>query len=48
MKNGEVVFEPHIGFSLTINHQVIDGAPAAKFLKGLSDTIANIDLWLAL
>ncbi len=46
-KNGEVVFEPHIGFSLTINHQVVDGAPAARFLKGLADTIANIDLWLA-
>ncbi len=47
-KNGEVKFESHIGFSLTINHQVVDGAPAARFLQGLADTIANIDLWLAL
>ncbi len=47
-KDGEIVFESHIGFSLTINHQVVDGAPAAQFLKGLADTLANIDLWPAL
>jgi pyruvate dehydrogenase E2 component (dihydrolipoamide acetyltransferase) len=42
-----VAFEPHIGLSLTINHQVVDGAPAARFLKALGDAVANIDLWLA-
>jgi len=42
-----VVFEPHIGFSLTINHQVVDGAPAARFLAGLRAAVADIDLWLA-
>jgi len=42
-----VIFEPHIGFSLTINHQVVDGAPAAKFLKALGDAVAHIDLLLA-
>jgi len=42
-----VRFEPHIGFSLTINHQVIDGAPAARFLKALCDAVAHIDLLLA-
>jgi pyruvate dehydrogenase E2 component (dihydrolipoamide acetyltransferase) len=41
-----VMFEPHIGFSLTINHQVVDGAPAARFLKALGEVVANIDLWL--
>ena len=40
-------FEPHIGFSLTINHQVIDGAPAARFLKALCEAVADIDLLLA-
>ena len=45
--NCGVRFEPHIGFSLTINHQAVDGAPAAKFLKGLVDVVANIDLLLA-
>jgi pyruvate dehydrogenase E2 component (dihydrolipoamide acetyltransferase) len=43
----EVQFVPHIGFSLTINHQVVDGAPAARFLKALCDCISQIDLWLA-
>ncbi|MDR2185984.1 MAG: 2-oxo acid dehydrogenase subunit E2 [Treponema sp.] len=42
-----VRFEPHIGFSLTINHQVVDGAPAARFLKALGEAVANIDLWLS-
>jgi pyruvate dehydrogenase E2 component (dihydrolipoamide acetyltransferase) len=36
-------FEPQIGFSLTINHQAVDGAPAARFLKALCDTAAKID-----
>jgi pyruvate dehydrogenase E2 component (dihydrolipoamide acetyltransferase) len=42
-----VRFEPHIGFSLTINHQVVDGAPAARFLKALCEAIADIDLFFA-
>jgi pyruvate dehydrogenase E2 component (dihydrolipoamide acetyltransferase) len=41
-----VHFEPHIGFSLTINHEVVDGAPAARFLKALGEAVADIDLWL--
>jgi pyruvate dehydrogenase E2 component (dihydrolipoamide acetyltransferase) len=42
-----VCFEPHIGFSLTIDHQAVDGAPAAKFLKALCEAVAHIDLLLA-
>jgi pyruvate dehydrogenase E2 component (dihydrolipoamide acetyltransferase) len=42
----EISFLPHINFSLTINHQVVDGAPAARFLKALGETVADIDLWL--
>ena len=45
--NSNVRFEPHIGFSLTINHQAVDGAPAARFLKALCDAVAHIDLLLA-
>jgi pyruvate dehydrogenase E2 component (dihydrolipoamide acetyltransferase) len=41
-----VRFEPHIGLSLTIDHQVVDGAPAARFLKALGGAIGDIDLWL--
>jgi len=43
---GGFCFEPHIGFSLTINHQVVDGAPAARFLKALGEAVAQIDLLL--
>ena len=45
--DGEVRFVPHIGLSLTINHQVVDGAPAARFLQALGQAIATIDLVLA-
>lgn len=45
--NGEVVARPSIGLSLTIDHQAVDGAPGARFLKALCDNIANIDVLLA-
>lgn len=38
------IFVPHIGLSLTVNHQVIDGAPAARFLAALGGRLAHIDL----
>lgn len=38
---------PHLNLSLTINHQVVDGAPAARFLQTLAQSIAQIDLILA-
>lgn len=38
---------PMMGLSLTIDHQVVDGAPAARFLQALSRAIAQIDLTLA-
>ena len=41
-----ITFESYIGFSLTINHQVVDGAPAARFLKALGEAVAEIDLLL--
>ena len=47
MVDGEPTFVPTLGLSLTINHQVVDGAPAARFLKGLAEAIADIDLTLA-
>ena len=46
--DGDVEFVPHIGLSLTINHQVVDGAPAARFLQTLARYLADIDLLLAL
>jgi pyruvate dehydrogenase E2 component (dihydrolipoamide acetyltransferase) len=43
-----VEFIPHLGLSLTINHQVVDGAPAARFLRTLCQNLAAFDLTLAL
>ncbi len=45
---GEVQFIPHLNLSLTINHQVVDGAPAARFLQALAQGLAEIELLLAL
>ena len=39
----EVKFKDFIGFSLTIDHQVIDGAPGAKFLQQLKTNIESVD-----
>lgn len=47
-ENEEVHFIPHIGLSLTMDHQAVDGADAARFLKTLMDNIASIDLLMAL
>jgi pyruvate dehydrogenase E2 component (dihydrolipoamide acetyltransferase) len=44
---GGVTFIPQIGLSLTINHQVVDGAPGARFLQALAADIARFDLLLA-
>ena len=46
--NGEIQFHPQIGLSLTINHQVVDGVPGARFLQALSQRLADIDLLLAI
>jgi len=44
----DVRFVPHVGLSLTINHMAVDGAPGARFLKALTQNIADIELMLAL
>ena len=43
-----VEFVPHISLSLTINHQVVDGAPAARFLQALANGLAQFELLLAM
>jgi pyruvate dehydrogenase E2 component (dihydrolipoamide acetyltransferase) len=47
MSGDDVTFVPHIGLSLTFDHRAVDGAPAARFLKELSNALANFDLLLA-
>ena len=46
--NGDQVeFIPHLGLSLTINHQAVDGAPGARFLQALAQGLAQFELLLA-
>lgn len=47
-KDGEVVFEDRVSLSLTIDHMVVDGAPAARFLAVLNDNLTDLDVLLAL
>ena len=45
--DGSVSFIPQIGLSLTVNHQVVDGAPGARFLQAVAEAIGQFDLLLA-
>jgi pyruvate dehydrogenase E2 component (dihydrolipoamide acetyltransferase) len=47
-RNGTVEFVDHIGLSLTCDHQVIDGAPGARFLRVVGERIENIERIAAL
>jgi pyruvate dehydrogenase E2 component (dihydrolipoamide acetyltransferase) len=47
-QGANVEFIPHLNLSLTINHQVVDGAPAARFLNALAAALANMEVTLAL
>jgi pyruvate dehydrogenase E2 component (dihydrolipoamide acetyltransferase) len=42
-KNGQVEFIDSIGFSLTCDHQVVDGAPGARFLQVLKEKVENVE-----
>ena len=42
-RDGSVVFVEHIGLSLTCDHQVVDGALGAKFLKFVIEKIEDIE-----
>ena len=44
----QVTWRRHLGLSLTIDHRVVDGAPAARFLQALAAAVADIDLLAAL
>ena len=45
---GEKEVQQQIALSLTIDHRLIDGAPAARFLQTLCARIAELDVLLAL
>ena len=42
-RDGRIEFIDSIGLSLTLDHQVIDGAPGARFLKVVRDKIENVE-----
>lgn len=46
-EGNEIVYQDHLGLSITINHQVIDGWQAGLFLKDLRLFIENFNLLLA-
>lgn len=46
-REGEVVFERSLSLSLTANHQILDGAPAAGFLRELCRALESFELLLA-
>jgi pyruvate dehydrogenase E2 component (dihydrolipoamide acetyltransferase) len=43
-KDGAIQFIDKMGLSLTIDHQAVDGAPAARFLQTLCQNIAQFKL----
>ena len=47
MANDQVQFIPHIGLSLTVNYQAVDGTPAAAFLHEVAQGLARFELLLA-
>ncbi len=44
--SGAIVARQQLRLSLTFDHRVIDGAPAARFLQDLTAAIANPSAWL--
>ena len=46
--DGSVEFYQAMGLSLTFDHRVVDGAPAAKFLQAVAEKLEKINLLLAL
>ncbi len=42
-RGARVRYVDYIGFSLTLDHQLIDGAPGARFLRVLAGVIENIE-----
>ena len=44
--DGDYVFYPAMGLSLTFDHRALDGGPAAKFLKDLKNSLENFSALL--
>lgn len=48
LREDTTLFIPHIGLSLTIDHQAVDGAPGARFLQELSNRLRDFETAAAL
>ena len=46
LDDGQIVARQQITLSLTFDHRLMDGAPAAKFLKDLASALSNPSAWL--
>jgi pyruvate dehydrogenase E2 component (dihydrolipoamide acetyltransferase) len=46
LENGQFTARAQLPLSLTFDHRLIDGAPAARFLRDLALSIANPNLGL--
>jgi pyruvate dehydrogenase E2 component (dihydrolipoamide acetyltransferase) len=44
--DNQVVIREQMSLSLTFDHRIVDGAPAARFLQTLSQLIENPGPWL--
>ena len=45
MENGGMFFKDIMSFSLTIDHRIINGAPAARFLNTIAELLASPEAW---
>ncbi|MCY2971492.1 MAG: 2-oxo acid dehydrogenase subunit E2, partial [Planctomycetota bacterium] len=41
LDDGQVVAQLQLALSLTFDHRIVDGAPAARFLQALVSAISN-------
>ena len=46
LDDGQIVARQQLALSLTFDHRIVDGAPAARFLQDVVHAIANPSAWL--
>lgn len=46
--DGSITLQPRMGLSITLDHQIVDGAPVARFLQEVVKGIENIEATLAM
>ncbi len=46
VRDGDIVIRPIVEITLAVDHRVVDGAVAAKFLQDLKDGLEEPYLWI--